>query len=145
MNKASRVCQHYASLEYWLGEILTNAEYPVRVSYEKAEAHIDYRKLKRLCAMLYDIARFRDGSLTPRKQIYDRVVEDFKNTQIWPRYSDPEPDNFTGEVLYRPKSRADLTPKEYQGIRQWLEHYMAANEIPSHARDDNWQIPEEAA
>lgn len=145
MSKPSRVCDTYHQLETWLGVILQTAEYPVRVSFEKAEPHLSYHKLKQVCAMLYDIARFRDGSMTPRKQTYERVVQDFKNTDIWPRYSDPDPDNFTGEVLYRPKSRGDLTPKEARGVCQWLEHYMTANEIPSHAPADNWQIPTEDA
>jgi hypothetical protein len=141
----SRTCQSYNALEHWLGTILQTAEYPVRVTFEKAEPRIDYQKLKRLCAMLYDIARFRSGEFHPPARVYEQVVEDFKRTDIWPRYSDPDPDMFTGEVLYRPKSRKDLTPAEYKGVCQWLEHYMTSNGIPSHAPADNWQIPTEDA
>jgi hypothetical protein len=145
MSKPSRVCDTYHQLETWLGVILTTAEYPVRVSFEKAEPHLSYHKLKRLCAMLYDIVRFRENTMTPSKSGYEREVARWKATDVWPRYSDPEPNPMTGEVMYLPKSRADLTPKEYQGICQWLEHYMTSNGIPSHAPADNWQIPTEGA
>jgi|SRR5579859_2609977 len=108
------------------------------------EQPINYQKLKRVKAHLYDIARWRADTMTPSKRVFERVCEDFKRTDIWPRYSDPEPDYLTGEVMYRPKHTNDLTNAEEKGVMQWLEHYMIENKIQSHAPGDNWQIPEEA-
>ena len=63
-------------------------------------------KNRELNAHIRDIARHQYGALTVPERIFERVLDDFKKTDIWPRYSDPEPDYFTGEQLYRPKSRA---------------------------------------
>lgn len=104
---------------------------------------IAYRKLKRVKAHLYDIARWRSGMEIPPKRVFLQVCADFKHTEIWPHYSDPEPDYYTGEVLYRPKHTNDLTDKEEQGIINWLTWYFIENKIPSHAPADNWQIPSE--
>lgn len=92
-----------------------------------------------LNAHLRDIARHKFGDFTVPERVFEQVVEDFKRTDIWPRYSDADPDVFTGEVLYRPKSRRDLTQAEAEGIVQWLEHFMEARGIPSNAPVDNWQ------
>jgi hypothetical protein len=96
-------------------------------------------KNRELNAHIRDIGRHRYGAYTIPDRIFDAVLEDFKKTDIWPRYSDPEPDYFTGEQLYRPKSRAHLTDKEVGGIVNWLEHWMHEKEIPSNRPVDNWQ------
>jgi hypothetical protein len=91
-----------------------------------------------LNAHLRDIARFKFGGMEVPERVFQAVVDDFKRTDIWPRYSDAEPDTFTGEVLYRPKSRADLTQAEAVGIVAWLEHFMVERGIPSNAPKDHW-------
>jgi len=96
-------------------------------------------KNRELNAHIRDIARHQYGALTVPERIFERVLDDFKKTDIWPRYSDPEPDYFTGEQLYRPKSRADLTDQEIRGIVNWLELWMHEKEIPSNRPIDNWQ------
>ncbi len=98
----------------------------------------------KLYAHLRDIARQRYGSMTVPDRVVENVKSDFKRTDVWPRYSDSEPDTFTGEVLYRPKSTADMSDAEKRGVIQWLEAYMLEHEIPSYAPVDNWGIPEAA-
>jgi hypothetical protein len=96
-------------------------------------------KNRELNAHIRDIARHQYGAFTVPDRVFERVLEDFKRTDIWPRYADPEPDYFTGEQLYRPKSRRDLTDQEIRGIVNWLEHWMHEKEIPSNRPVDNWQ------
>lgn len=99
----------------------------------------------KLYAHLRDIARHRYGAMTAPDRVVEIVKEDFKRTDIWPRYSDPEPDTFTGEVLYRAKSVAHMDDAEKKGVIQWLEYYMGEKKIPSHAPTDRWSDPAEAA
>ena len=110
--------------------------FEVRVGPVK-QARAEFRN-RQLNAHLRDIARHRCGSFAVPERVFERVVEDFKRTDIWPRDSDSEPDYFTGEVLYRPKSRGDLSEDEAKGIVRWLEHYMAENNIPSNAPAERW-------
>lgn len=111
---------------------------PVRVTVAPFHERITETKNRALNAHLRDIARWRLGDMLVPDRVFDRVVEDFKATDIWPHYDDPEPDYYTGEVLYRPKSRADLTDFEARNIVRWLEAYMQEHEIPSHAPVDRW-------
>lgn len=105
--------------------------------------HVNFRrkesKNRLLNAHLRDIARWKYGEMTVPDRVFETVVDDFKRTDIWPRYDNPEPDVFTGEVLYRSKSRSDLTDEEIKGIVQWLEHFMSEKHVKSHAPEDNWQ------
>lgn len=89
-------------------------------------------KNRLLNAHLRDIARWRYGAFTVPDRVFDRVVEDFKGSDVWPRYSDPEPDYYTGEVRYLPKSRADLTDQEISGIVNWLTVYIIDHKVPVH-------------
>ena len=89
--------------------------------------------------MLRDIARWKYVVDVVPEHLYNKVLEDFRRTDIWPSYDNPEPDVFTGEVLYRKKSRRDLNSDEINGIVQWLEHFMIEHNVISHAPVDNWQ------
>lgn len=91
----------------------------------------NYKKNDALNAMLRDIARWRINCYDVPNQVFERCVDDFKRSEIWPKESDPEPDYMTGEVLYRPKSRRKLSPKEQDGIINWLGFYMREHAIPS--------------
>ena len=96
-------------------------------------------KNKLLNVHLRDIARWRHGGvMTVPDKVFENVVEDFKASTVWPKYSDPEPDYMTGEVLYRPKSRRDLTQLEASGIVNWLTAYCLEHEIPSHAPEQDY-------
>ena len=96
-------------------------------------------KNKLLNAHLRDIARWRHGGvMTVPDKVFDNVVNDFKASDVWPRYSDPEPDYMTGEQLYRAKSRRDLTQLEASGIVNWLTVYMRERDISSHAPEQDY-------
>lgn len=137
--EGERVLDSFLAL---LGEHFRHSKKPLMVSLDEAKKPISWRKNRELEAHLRDIARWRVGDMYVPERIFDNVVDDFKRTDIWPKESTPEPDTFTGELLYRPISRAKLTQIQAQGIVNWLEAYMHEHNIPSHAPVDNWQIPE---
>ncbi len=96
-------------------------------------------KNRELNAHIRDIARHRYGEMTVPERIFKQVLDDFKKSEVWPKYDNPEPDYFTGETLYRPLSRSDLTDQQILGIVNWLEHFMHSHEIESHRPVENWQ------
>ena len=153
MKKSTHIVKNYAELERRLHGFLTEIrnqfkarpEKPLIVSWEEAEQIVTWRKHKEVQAHLRDIARWRYGSMTVPERVFENVVDDFKKSEIWPKQGDPEPDYFTGELLYRPVSRTKLTQQQAQGIINWLVAYMGEHQIPSHAPTENWQIPEDAA
>lgn len=127
-----------------------DAELPLRVELKRYRGKAQTRYLRRLNAQMRDIARWQYGQFTVPERVFDNVVEKTKHMRvdgkhIWPRYSEPDPDPYTGEVVYGPKSRADLNDDECKGICQWLDDFMITRSIPSNAPADNWQIPEAAA
>src|SRR5690242_10294585 len=95
---------------------LEDRHLPISIHLKRIVKRRGEDKNRLLNAHLRDIARWRYGGMTVPEKVFERVVEDFKASEVWPRYSDPEPDYFTGEVLYRPKSRADLSNQEVSGI-----------------------------
>lgn len=111
---------------------------PLVISLRRYSPPRSMEKNAALYAHFRDIARHRYGRMDVPERAVEQVKDDFKKTDIWPRYSDAEPDYFTGEVLYRPKSCASLSALELGGILQWLDHYMSINEIRSHASRDDW-------
>lgn len=111
---------------------------PLTLIIKKYRKHHSDQQLKLLGAMLRDIARWKYGRDVVPESLYERVVDDFKRTDIWPRYDTQEADVFTGEVLYRPKSRRDLSSDEIKGIVQWLEHFQVEHGVVSHAPVDRW-------
>lgn len=116
-----------------------NENLPLTLIIKKYRKHHSNQQLKLLGAMLRDIARWKYVVDVVPEHLYNRVLEDFRRTDIWPSYDNPEPDVFTGEVLYRKKSRRDLNIDEIKGIVQWLEHFMVEHGVISHAPVDNWQ------
>ena len=106
---------------------------PIRIHVQKERPKRREDKNRLLNAHLRDIARHRYGGMTVPERVFEACVDDFKRSEIWPKYSDPEPDYMTGEVLYRPKSRADLTDQEVRGIVDWLTLWMIDRQIPSTA------------
>lgn len=122
-----------------LAKFISGLEGAWRVTFSPVKARRRESKNRALYAHLRDIARHRLGFLYVPEREIERVKADFKRTDIWPRYADAEPDYFTGEVLYRPKSCRDLTDAEVRGILAWLEAYMTEHGIVSHAPADNWQ------
>lgn len=106
---------------------------------EKLRERRSERKNRELNAHIRDIARWRCGQMRVPERVFEQVLEDFKGSDVWPRYSDPEPNVFTGEVLYRPKSRGHLSEEEAKGITNWLALFMVQHEIPSHAPTDRWE------
>ncbi|MDE2098368.1 MAG: hypothetical protein KGL39_14030 [Patescibacteria group bacterium] len=115
------------------------ASLPLVLTLKKYRKHHTQAQLDMLGAHFRDIARWRYGKMTVPQRIYEQVVDDFRESKIWPSYSEPEPDVFTGEILYRKKSRRDLSGDEIKGIVQWLEAFMIERGIVSHAPVDNWQ------
>lgn len=111
---------------------------PLTLIIKKYRKHHSDQQLKMLGAMLRDIARWKYARDVVPESLYERVVEDFRRTDIWPSYDNPEPDVFTGEVLYRKKSRRDLNSDEIKGIANWLEHFMVEHNVVSHAPVDRW-------
>lgn len=111
---------------------------PLTLIIKKYHKHHSDQQLKLLGAMLRDIARWKYARDVVPESLYEKVVEDFKRTDIWPSYDDPEPDVFTGEVLYRKKSRRDLSSDEIKGIVQWLEAFQIEHDVISHAQVDRW-------
>lgn len=117
---------------------LNESALPIEVTVKKHQPRRKDNQNDALYAHLRDIARSTWNKMDVPDRVVERVKADFKRTDIWPKYSDPEPDYFTGEVLYRPKSCADLSTAEAAGILQWLEHYMHEHGIKSHAPIDQW-------
>lgn len=111
---------------------------PLTLTIKKYRKHHSDQQLKLLGAMFRDIARWKYARDVVPERLYENVVDDFKRTEIWPSYDNPEPDIFTGEVLYRKKSRRDLSNDEIKGIVQWLEHFMSEHSVVSHAEIDRW-------
>ena len=109
---------------------------PIRIHVQKERPKRREDKNRLLNAHLRDIARHRYGGMTVPERVMENVVEDFKRSDVWPRYSDPEPDYNTGEVLYRAKSRGDLNDAEVSGIVNWLSEYMNARGIQSYGPTD---------
>lgn len=112
---------------------IPDKHYPLRMEVKRENRKRKETKNRLLNGHLRDIARWRYGAMTVPEKVMERVVEDFKRSDVWPRYSDAEPDYLTGEVLYRPKSRADLTDMEVSGIVNWLSEYINERGIPIHA------------
>lgn len=102
------------------------------------------QRLRGLMARVRDIVRHKLGDMTVPEHRVEQVVDDLKamtvnGAHLWPRESDSTPDHFTGEVLYRAKSRRDLTVQEIAGLIRWLDAYMAENNIPSNAPTERWE------
>jgi len=106
-----------------------------------AEAHdpADKRrsKLDAIMAHIRDICRHTYGSYQVPDWYVERTVQRFKEMRvngklIWPHDSTPVTDPWTGEILYKPISRAKLSPEQERGILDWLSLYMVENKIPSH-------------
>lgn len=114
-------------------EAIPAKHYPIRIEVKRDRPKRREDKNRLLNAHLRDIARHRYGGMTVPERVFEDCVDDFKRSEIWPKYSDPEPDYMTGEVLYRPKSRADLTDQEIRGIVDWLTIYMIDRKIQSTA------------
>lgn len=112
---------------------------PLVISLRRYSPRRNNEQNSSLYAHFRDIARHRYDRMDVPDRAVENVKEDFKRTDIWPRHSDPEPDYFTGEVMYRPKSCASLSAVEARGILQWLDAYMSAHSIPSHAPTDRWE------
>ncbi len=111
---------------------------PLEVSITRILPRRKEERNRLLNAHIRDIARHRHGSMTVPERLFERILDDIKRADVWPRYSNPEPDEFTGEVLYRPMSRAHLSDKAISGIVNWLELYMQHKGIVSHAPVDRW-------
>lgn len=133
-----RICRSSSELKEALLALSAIPEkfLPVRISVKRERKKRGEDKNRLLNAHLRDIARHHYGGMTVPERVMDNVVDDFKRSEIWPKYSDPEPDYNTGEVLYRPKSRADLTDQEVRGIVDWLAIYMMERHILSYGPTD---------
>lgn len=129
-----RDCRTREDLQDAAGKLLQleDRHLPITIHIKRIVKRRGEDRNRMLNAHFRDIARFRYGSMTVPERVFEQVVEDFKRSDVWPRYSDPTPDYYTGESLYRPKSRADLTNQEVSGIVNWLTAYMLEREIPSH-------------
>lgn len=115
--------------------------YPLRIEVKREHPRRRESKNRLLNAHIRDIARWRYGVDTVPEKLFEKIVADTKALQvdgkhIWPRYNDPEPDTYTGEVVYGPVSRGELTDKQINGIMDWLVQFIAANNIPVKVEDD---------
>ena len=145
MKSLTRICSKQSELVATAQALLLIPEdkLPIAVSIRKMRPLRDEDKNRLLNAHIRDIARHLHGNMTVPERLFERIVNDIKamkvnGAHIWPRYSEPEPDTFTGEILYRPKSRSDLNNDEIRGIVNWLELYMAEKGITSHAPEERW-------
>ncbi len=111
-------------------------DWPLRVTITKYSHSHSAAQLDKLGGMLRDIARWKIGNPEVSDFQYENVVDDFKRTDIWPRYAASDADIFSGEVVYRPKSRRDLRSDEISGILSWLEFFMAEHCVPIQAAED---------
>jgi hypothetical protein len=104
---------------------------PLRLEFRQARER-NAARFDRMNALIRDIARHELGRMTVSEREHERVVERWKRCDAWPRYSDPEPNYDTGEVMYLPKSRSDLDDDELKGICQWLDHYIDTHGVTRH-------------
>lgn len=112
-----------------IGRMLGEQKLPLRLEFRQVRERNPTR-FDRMNALIRDIARHELGRMTVTEAEHERVVERWKRTDTWPKYNDPVPDYNTGEVLYLPKSRADLDDDELKGICSWLDHYIDTHEVP---------------
>jgi len=133
----ARLCRSHAEIAEACEALLNIPEkhYPIRIEVKRENRKRKESKNRLLNVHMRDIARWRYNMGTVPDRLFEKVVDDTKNLQvdgkhIWPRYSDPEPDTYTGETTYGPVSRADLTDKQIEGIMDWLVLFIAENHIP---------------
>jgi hypothetical protein len=131
----ARICRTHAEIAGACEALLNIPEkhYPIRLEVKRENRKRGEDKNRLLNAHFRDIARWRYGAMTVPERVFEQVVEDFKRSDVWPRYSNPEPDYYTGEVRYLPKSRGDLSDQEVRGIVDWLAWYILEHQIPVHA------------
>lgn len=131
----ARICRDRLEMKGAVEALLAipDKHYPIRIEVKREQKKRREDKNRLLNAHLRDIARHRYGGMTVPERVFEACVDDFKRSEVWPKYSNPEPDYATGEILYRPKSRADLTDQEVRGIVDWLTIYMIDRQIPSTA------------
>lgn len=117
---------------------LPDKQFPMVLSFCKYRKRHTEQQNRMLNAHIRDIARWIYKDMKVPERVFDDVLDDLKRNLIWPRYSEPEPDVFSGEVLYRSKSRRDLSSDELRHIVEWLEKFMAEEGVESHAPVDRW-------
>lgn len=103
--------------------MLGEQKLPLRLEFRQVRERNPTR-FDRMNALIRDIARHELGRMTVTEAEHERVVERWKQTNTWPRYDNPEPNYDTGEVMYLPKSRADLDDDQIKGICNWLDLYI---------------------
>lgn len=117
---------------------LPDKSLPLVLSFCKYRKRHTEQQNRMLNAHIRDIARWIYKDMKVPERVFEGVLYKLKLNVIWPRYSDPEPNEFTGETVYLPKSRRDLTSDELKRLVEWLEKFMAEHEVPSHAPVDRW-------